>query len=554
MKKFFIFNLLQLILFSIFVCFTNCIQQISGGSGSTTTNGFTAMVQNGIGAPISNAIVHIRPNDYCSPSGKVYDTAGKGSVRDTFTGRDGFVGISDLIPGSYTIEVMDTLSEQGVVVRCSIPSGESKTIGILTTQPIGAVRGTLDAEFLKKSSRNAVQVYGMERLAPVDSETGGYYIDDLPPANYAFRVVSMDSSVNHKDLDSVTIISHYTVIVGPFSEWLHNGILTINTQAAGLKPSDTVINFPLLLRLDKSNFDFSTAKKNGVDLRVTKKNGSSVHFETEWWDSANSYAAIWILIDTLMGSKPQQTLNFYWGNLKASSVSKATEVFDTNIGYQDVWHLSESGGTEQKDATVNSVNGSPSEMDGANDIPGLIGRSQEFNKESQHIEFNLADNKSNVDFNDTSFTISLWVKPSSGNDTGIQGVISLQNKNFGLLLDNGKRWVVYGESSGGQKDSCFSPAVYNTWSMIGIKRNGSLCYLYINDSLVSSFSNVISVPNENVLATVLRLGCLPQSTGWFSGVLDEFRIYKRQMSDLWITLCYRTQRENQNVLSFKKQR
>lgn len=542
------------VLLPVFTLYTTCTEQIAGGSGSTTTNGFTAMVKYADGTAVQNATVRIRSNDYCSSSGNITDEDGTGSVLDTFTGVDGSVTVSDMIAGNYTIEVLDTILMQGVVVRSRIDNGDLQNIGVLNTEPVGVVNGVLDAALLSKNVRYSVQVYGMERLAPVDSQSGRYSITDLPPAKYAFRVFSMDSSAEPQDLDSVTIKSNDTVRTGSFSEWNHSGVLTINSQAAGLGQLEALINFPLLLRLDATNFDFSTAKKNGTDLRVVDARGLPVPFETEWWDSTNSFAAIWILIDTLTGSKSQHTLYCYWGNKKASSVSSPTSVFDTAYGYKGVWHLGKSGGTEQADATVNNIGGIPAEMDGANDIFGIIGRSQEFEEDSQRIEFNFLESNTNSDAENASFAFTIWVKPSSDKNTGSQGVFSLQNGYYGLLIDMEKGWGVYRLTSNGEKDTCFSPAASNTWSLISAVRNGSSHYIYVNDSLAGTFSQESSDGIGNVLASVLRLGCLPQDTGWFSGVLDEFRVYDRQLSDPWIKASYHTQRENQNAVSFERNR
>lgn len=541
-----------LILLIVFVLYTTCTQQIAGGSGSTTTNGFTAMVKYTDGTAVKNATVRIRPNDYCSPSGGINGAGSTGSVRDTFTGVDGSVTVSDMIAGDYTIEVLDTISRQGVVVRSRIENGELNEIGLLNTEHIGAVNGVLDASLLVKNTRYSVQVYGMERLAPVDSLSGRYSITDLPPAKYAFRIFPMDPSIKPHDLDSVTIKSNDTVKTGSFSEWNHSGVLTINSLAAGLEQSETLINFPLLLRLDNTDFDFSSAKKNGTDFRVVNARGLSVPFETEWWDSTKSFAAIWILMDTLTGSKPEHTLYCYWGNLKGSSVSRAAEVFDTAYGHRGVWHLGESGGTDQTDATVNNIDGVPARMDGANDIRGIIGRSQEFEEDSQRIEFNFSESNSIADLDTISYAFSIWVKPSFAENAENQGVFSMQNGFSGLFIDKVKGWGLYGLTSNGEKDTCFSPVTYNTWTMISAVRKGSAHYLYVNDSLAGNFSQESPDRFETVLASVLRLGCLPQDAGWFSGALDEFRIYSGQLSDVWIKACYHTQRENQDAVLFTK--
>ena len=521
---------------------------VAGGSGSTTTNGFTATIVDSQGDAVADAVIHVRPEEYCA-SGSGPAVAMNGTVADTFSGTDGAVALSNLQPGRYTIEAFDVHSGQGAVVRSVIENGPARDIGSLKVEPAGAIRGALDAELLKSTGRFGVQIYGMERFALVDSATGTYQFTDLPPAEYTLRLVNSDTSFNPRDIDTVAVTSADTVAIDPYTEWNHSARLLIHPAAAGLSASDTVFNFPLLLRLDGSNFDFSTERKKGNGLRVTKEDGGTVPFEQEWWDSANGIAALWLHIDTLFGSREVQTLRLYWGNSTASQVSSSLAVFDTAFGFEGVWHLNESGGTEQEDATVNNRSGVPFAMDGANDIPGIIGRSQEFEEDSQRILFDSLQIVNSG--RDNNFTVSLWVKAAGVPDSA-QGIFSRDDGAYGLYLDTGTQWVLNGDAPGFPNGFCTASATVEQWVHLCCVRRDGLNVLYVNGRATDSSEAGSSGSVAAFSDFALRLGGFSNNSGWFYGVIDEFRIYRYAVPEKRIRLCYETQREDQSTVEVKQ--
>jgi len=528
--------------------FSGCSQgdPVAGGSGSTTTNGFTAVVVNTKGEPVRNATVHIRPHDYCASVHGIPAPSVPGTIADTTTGVDGSLTFSNLLPDEYTIEFVDEASGQGAIIRSDIAAGPVRAFGGVALAPVGAIRGSLDAALLGSTGTFGVQIYGMERIGYTDSTSGAFLIDNMPPADYALRLTSTDSSFTSFTIDTVAVLPQDTVTINPYHTWLHTAIMLIDNAAAGLAPGDTLFDFPLLLRLSPDNFDFSTAKKKGTDFRVTKRDGSAVPFEQEWWDSASGTAALWILIDTLCGNTPVDTLQLYWGNTRASLVSQPAKVFATASGFSGVWHLNESGGTAQKDATVNNREGTPLRMDGSNDVAGSIGRAQQFKNDSQCIVFPASGVSPAI--NDTSFTVSMWAKVSEI-DTAVQTLITFDNSGYTLLLDTASRWFFYGPTNGTSLDSCSAPyPAVTTWVHLCAIKNGSHLYLYVNGALTDSAPAPVTTPAEVTSESSFRLGSFFNDTGWLYGAIDELRISRRAETALWIRFCYETQKENQAVV------
>ena len=121
----------------------------------------------------------------------------------------------------------------------------------------------------------------------------------------------MISSIDNTTLikrDSIPVVSDDTTSL-PMTGWRFSKRLYINTTASGAN----VYSFPLLVRLDRSNFDFSQARDSGQDIRFTKSDNTPVSYEIEQWDRTNNRAAIWVKLDTIHGNNDQQYITMYWG-------------------------------------------------------------------------------------------------------------------------------------------------------------------------------------------------------------------------------------------------
>jgi hypothetical protein len=520
----------------------SCTENVAGGSGSTTTNGFTVQVVGSSGAPLGQAEVRVRPSGYCVVPTTISESQINGTVIDTITDANGAIVIGGLVPGMYTVEIFSKKAGEGVVFRRKIVEGDAEKVGKLVAAETGSVQGVFVQRLESNGKRFFVQVYGMERIAGVDSINGAYTISGLPPSEYSLRIVCLDTMEVPIDIPVVTVSSGKLVQIEKITAWQHEGVVRLNAAIAGLGPADTLFEFPLLLRLTNANFDFSSAKKKGEDLRVVKPNNALVSFEIEQWDSVNGSAVVWIKIDTLCGSSPEKTMHLYWGNKNSSAFSSGATVFDTASGFRNVWHLGESGGKLENDATVNNRTGTPAGMDGANDVAGIAGRAQVFDDGSQHINFGSV---SGVNEADSVYSFSLWVKPS-GNGIGKRSVFRFDNS--GLEIDSVNNWIF----SIDQNQSCTTTVVLGQWSQVTCIRDGSRSYLYLNDHLADS----VIVYTEKLSSIqspgdTLFLGWISDSTGWYSGIVDEFRIYSQVVVPAWVRLCYATQKEIPDGVRFE---
>ena len=133
-----------------------------------------------------------------------------------------------------------------------------------------------------------------------------------------------------------------------FAKWTHSGTLGFDTTPMGAGVAAGVADFPVLIRLDETNFPFSQARPDGADLRFADQDGSALPHEIESWDAAGKTAAIWIKVPVVDGNSDKDFVRMYWGNDTASSRSDGKAVFNVESGFAAVWHLG-----NLQDATAN---------------------------------------------------------------------------------------------------------------------------------------------------------------------------------------------------------
>jgi hypothetical protein len=74
------------------------------------------------------------------------------------------------------------------------------------------------------------------------------------------------------------------------SEWAYRKQLTFDNR----NQSEDLINFPILLNLSESNFDYLKAKSDGTDLRFIDEDGATeLKYHIEEWNSS-SYSYVWV--------------------------------------------------------------------------------------------------------------------------------------------------------------------------------------------------------------------------------------------------------------------
>ena len=326
--------------------------------------------------------------------------------------------------------------------------------------------------------------------------------------------------------------------------------IKMNTTSAGNGAAvfAPVTTFPMLVRLDKTTFDFSTVNNAGSPIGFNKPDGTPLPFEIERWDSSGGQAEIWVLVDTVFGNDSTHSITMSWEPSGPAPQSNGAAVFDTANGFQGVWHFSEGTNSIAADATINAYNCTPN---GALiDTTGIIGRAKVFDGRASYFAMlGTASGKLNFPMGGP-FTISAWVNTDIL-DGNYHCAISKGDYQYGLQLTLDNQWLFFDfdNTRGWMEERC--PAVINTWKYIVGVRNGVNEYLYEDGILVNSTVVNYQGSGRNV-SNIVTLGKLSGSSSrFFNGKIDEVRMSNVVRSGGWIKLCYENQRPGSGFITFK---
>jgi Concanavalin A-like lectin/glucanases superfamily/Domain of unknown function (DUF2341) len=542
------------------VCFAMLLLSCSGdriaGSkgGSETTNGITACIRLSDGTPAAGSIVRLRRADFVSRPAVLAKS--KLSSADIVTDSKGVFTIRDIDPGKYSIEVNDTSSSEGkggaVRLSCSLEAEGVKDIGTDYLKPYASVAGYVNAD-VTNGRELIVQVRGLDRLAIVN-EQGSFSFSDLPEGNYEF-VIADGSNIPGTGQTVVNVKANAgeTVTVNVAGVFRDSGYIVLNSGAAGIASNAVIEDFPLLVRLDGSNFDFSQALPLGEDIRFTKIDGTSLSYEIEQWDTISKVASIWLQIDTILGSRVEQRFVMKWGDTTAHSRSSGEDVFGPSAGFAGVWHLHENpgeGSNSIKDRSGNGFNGTPEGvMTPTNSVNGMVGNAIMFDGNDDHItagKLNIAE----------KYSLSCWVYANDLTEAARRFIwkeysytlwYDAQGKGVRVehftLQDSVIVWRgIY------QDNSRMIPLNAAMWYHLTGTYDGDKIRLYINGELADSTRSIGKYPVSS--NEPLSIG--GRDGEYVKGIMDEVRIEKQARSADWIKLCYVTQMKENKIVTFER--
>jgi hypothetical protein len=385
----------------------------------------------------------------------------------------------------------------------------------------------------------------------VDPATGMFQMGDLPMGDFTLRFVTSSSMQTPTVEGPVAVTSGQvttidTVQLTGFGLWKYSKRLHLNTTSSGAGVLGNVSNFPVLVRLTNSNFDFTQAGPAGADIRFAKQDNTPLSCEIERWDGTNNQAEIWVKIDTVYGNDSAHYVTMYWGASTGSatvSLSNGAAVFDTSNGFQGVWHMGQSL-TPALDATINHYNGILSDTSPIA-APGAIGVCQQFNGTSNYIHMpGTASGKLNFPEHGT-YAISAWVYTDTL-DTAYQRIVCKNNFQYKLQIDYFKTWSFAEYENAVGYELTNSPATAKAWVYLAGVRSGALQYLYVNGVCVTSVIANLSYNSGRDTTSDVTIGrsakTPPGDPCFFKGKIDEVRIESRALSADWIKLEYMNQK------------
>ena len=157
--------------------------------------------------------------------------------------------------------------------------------------------------------------------------------------NLATGVVTTYKDVHNLDTDSGQLALELKSVWYDTQWGYRKDIVLDNTTANIGTTSEALINFPVLITLNSSNFDYSKAKSDGSDIRFTDSDGTTpLDYQIETWD-IESDSFVWVKVPQIDINSNSDKIYLYYGNSSATDAQNAASVWSN--GFVGVWLLND---------------------------------------------------------------------------------------------------------------------------------------------------------------------------------------------------------------------
>lgn len=549
-------NILKIGITAAIVITVSCSHDNLAGAGSETTNSLTGTIADQNGLPAANTVVYLIPSDY-NPS-----LNDKPSLASDTTGANGKYSFDSIDGGIYNLIARNKTLSSNLIVN-NINFIQHDTAQVLPVSHLSAPC-TITADFSLSGNKDSGYIYipGTDIFAPVNGSSS-VSLEDIPSGVFQTLIYKNSSGVSVNTLRSALSLSpgQSISIVNPL--WNNSKVIYLNTSATGAATTENQYDFPVLVRLDNSNFDFTSETNSGNTLLFTDPQNNPLSYEIESWDSVLQKATLWVKIDTVFANSTEQYITMHWGNELATSTVSHVSVFDTAAGFQGIWHLSDNSVDSISDACGNNFKGVAYGMDNNSVTDGIIGKCRQFNGSSSYIILpNTAGGKLNFS-QESNYTVSAWVYVTSP-DSLSHVVLSKGNNQYFLwytsMHKNSTLWEFTEYQSGEGWDLSTEKVTGGDWFYLAGVRNGTSQRLYVNGVCVDStgFENSATWPRDEsfnvTIGRFMQAVTSPldsESFCYFNGKIDEVRISDKALTPDCIKLCYMNQKSDNKFLIFK---
>ena len=320
------------------------------------------------------------------------------------------------------------------------------------------------------------------------------------------------------------------------SGWNYRKKLTINHT----KINSDLTDFPILVKLTSTNFDFFKAFSTGNDIRFTRSDGTSLlKYERERHDVLVQKAEYWVNIPHI-SSTDNTEFYMYYGNFLATDGADPTTVWND---FEAVWHMEESNGN-LLDSTSNNHDTTSSGGTPEYQVECKIGRCIDFEKDSGEY-FQLEEGAAWSHLNgsqDFAFETWLNLESISSNwwDSKILGFCDDWDWAFAIgSYNDGNPFICGWDAGGGGGRFASGTTVFSleTWyHVIATYDADEGMAIYVDGNTTPEGTNSWhGTPKSDNINN--RIGSW-HSEQYFDGKLDEIRIWNKRPSTAEIKASY----------------
>jgi hypothetical protein len=549
--RYLILKVTIILIVAISIMSIECTTNLAGAT-TETTNGLTGCIRNIDSTPASYSIVKLIPVDY-NPVDNI------SMYHCDTTDSNGIYSFSDIDTGRYSVIARNVKEMTSCLVRnINIDPDTLVKVPEGTLKKSGALAATFSSE--NAVANGYVYIPGTDVYSMTGSEST-VYLSDIPSGEYK-EVVAVFSNRSVNIARNPVIIDAGETHTVMFPLWKYSSDFILNTTANGADIAGNVHDFPVLVRLNESTFDFTEAQHDGSDIVFSNSRNAILPHAIERWDTVRKVAEIWVNVDTVYGNDQTQSITMFWGN-PSVQIQNPMKVFDTTDGFQGVWHLGDSSNSKLADATRNAYHGVSPDSASVKLDEGVIGQCRYFDGNDYITMPSTAQSRLSFDEGGT-YTVSAWVRLDTF-DNASHCIVSKGFEQYYLrstyismnVPSTIPLWEYVEFSETNKWQSLNSPASGKTWSLITGVRQGAVQKLYCNgvlaDSTIDIWPNSVSrnTSNDLYIGRFATPVLLPIAEGhcYFKGAVDEVRILSKAQSSDWIKLCYMNQRPDDKLVS-----
>jgi hypothetical protein len=276
--------------------------------------------------------------------------------------------------------------------------------------------------------------------------------------------------------------------------WKYRKKLTFDNSGQ----SESLENFPVLVNLSSSNFDYSKALSNGSDLRFIDNNSiTELKYHIEDWD-ISGYSYVWVNVTNITANSATDYIWMYYNNSDALNVQDVVSVWDSSNLF--ICHFNNTNKTIDDESPISEA-----------------GTSFNYGKLAQGIDISgtdylVYDATSNIN-PDTAGTIEFWFRAES--DFWEDG---LSNVLFNTRVDTNNRIRINNPTS---DDLKLNHRAGGTPS-VGIQSDISDGWSTEWHHIVLTWS--VSTDELKVFIDGAQLGTTQTGLGTWAGTLTDFNI------------------------------
>ncbi len=298
--------------------------------------------------------------------------------------------------------------------------------------------------------------------------------------------------------------------------WPQRQPITLDTGTDAAALTDSVENPTILVRLSDSNFQFSSAREDGGDLRFIAADGKTVlPHEIESYDGLLNEAFVWVKLPSLQPNA-SETIHLYFGNQDATAPTASGEVFDADTAL--VYHFA-GRGTAPADSTANGNNAAAAATTSDGSLVGgglrLLGT----------VPVTIPNSPTLAWQQGQAVTLSLWIKPAALQDNAVILSRGEGPEAFQILINQGVPLI----KAGNQTSAAAEPIAAAAWSHLAFVADGQTLQLFLNGQPYASLPGALAA-NESPLI-------LGGPENGFVGEVDELVISGTARSAAWLQLA-----------------